>query len=364
MRMTKDGKLRIGLMGCGVVADYGHIPAILYTPGLELTAVFDIYSESAERTAKKYETQAFCNVEEFFALGFDAVVIASSAGAHKENLFAAAEHGMAVLCEKPLAITDEDAQSMVDEMCRRDLPFYAGFVYRASPVAQQIKRWVEEGIAGEIRSVRLPYLWNLHGQWEQLPNGKWQESPRWRGRMLEGGPLVDCGVHQIDLALWWLNSEVIDWQVAAAWVSNYEAPDHVYLHMDHASGAHTAVEMSFTYGHTSREPLSIFEYELIGTGGTLRYNREGWVLEARNGKETIRVPGESEKNFAEMYKAFDHALRTGEPGLLASGPDGVVATKIARAATNLAIQRRNRLFPDQGYFSQNAMSEHSQRRIG
>jgi len=336
--------IRVGVMGCGVVADYGHIPAILFVEGLELTAVYDVIPESATRTAAKYGTTAAATVEDFFATGLDAVVITSSASAHLENLFAAADHGVPVLCEKPLAMTDDDAQRMVDRMKEAGLPFYTGFVYRASPVAQQIKRWVTEGVVGKIRSVRLPYLWNLHGRYELTSDGKWIESPRWRGRMLEGGPLVDCGVHQIDLARWWLKSEVIDWQVAAAWVADYEAPDHVYLHMDHDCGAHTMVEMSFTYGHTAKEPRSSFTYELIGDGGVIRYDRDGWVLEAITGSGNIRVPGESEKNFAEMHKWFRDALKVGETGFLGSGEDGVIATKIARAATNAVIDRRRKLY--------------------
>jgi predicted dehydrogenase len=201
-------------------------------------------------------------------------------------------------------MNDVDALTMIEVMEKAEKHLFTAFVYRFSPVALQIKRWVQEAIAGEIKSLRLIYDWDLHGQWEQTVAGEWIESPRWRGRMEEGGPMVDCGVHQIDLARWWLGGEVIRATGAGAWVSSYEAPDHIYLHLDHDCGAHSMVEMSFTYGHTTSCPNPLFTYDLIGTGGVIRYNRDGWLLEVRNGEGVTTVPGASEKNFDGMYRAF------------------------------------------------------------
>lgn len=303
-----------------------------------------LYDPSAERlsaTAAKFgQPPAFTEAEHFFALEMDAVVIASPSWAHKQNVLVAARHGLHVLCEKPIAMDDADGAEMIEVMKNAGKMFFVGFVYRFSPVAQQIKRWVDEKVAGDIRSLRLIYIWDLHGQWEQTSAGEWIESPRWTGRMLEGGPLVDCGVHQIDLARWWLGEEVIRSHADAAWVSEYEAPDHLYLHMDHEKGVHTMIETSFTFGHTSREPRSEFSYDLIGTGGTLRYDRDGYILEARNGEGVIRMPGASEKNFLGLYQAFAEALETGDATGMPSAEDGLIATKIAREATNRAIQQR------------------------
>jgi predicted dehydrogenase len=328
-------------MGCGVVADYGHLPAIMDTPGLELAALMDPDPARLALVAAKFgNPPAFTTSEAFFQADLDAVLICSPAWAHLDNILDAAKYGVHVLCEKPLAMNDQEAMQAIEAMEAAGKMLFTGFVYRFSPVAQQIKSWVEEEIVGEIRSLRLIYIWDLHGQYEQAIDGEWIESPRWRGRMVEGGPMVDCGVHQIDLARWWLGQEVTGTSVAAAWVSDYEAPDHLYLHMDHAAGAHTMVEMSFTYGHTAREPHAHFSYHLIGTGGVIRYDREGWVLEARTGQKTVVVPGASEKNFYGMHAAFAEALRTGDPGHLPTGRDGLIATQLARTATDQAIQQR------------------------
>jgi predicted dehydrogenase len=328
-------------MGCGAVSDFGHIPAILGTDGLELVSLFDPNRARVEATSAKFGgIRAYTNQDEFLDSGLDAVVIASPAPAHRENVLAAADRRLHVFCEKPIAMNDHEGAEMIDAMKKADRLLVVGLVYRFSPVALQIRRWIQDGLVGDVRSLRLIYIWDLHGQYEPTEAGTWIESPRWRGRMLEGGPMVDCGVHQIDLARWWLSDEVARYDARAAWVAEYEAPDHVYVHMDHVSGAHTMVEMSFTYGHTVKEARPHFSYHIIGTGGVIRYNREGYVFEARTGQETLRVPGASEKNFPGMHAAFAEALRTGEIGNLASAEDALIATRIAREATDQAIAQR------------------------
>lgn len=330
-------------MGCGSVADFGHVPAILQTPGLELAAIYDPDPARIAIFQEKFGiAQGFVEVEPFLAMGLDAVVIASPPFAHLSNAIAAAAAGAQILCEKPLADNEADSAALVAAVESAGKQLYTGFVYRFSPVAEQIRQWIQEAIVGEIRSLRLIYDWNLHGQYQSDAAGHWSLNPLWTGRMREGGPLVDCGVHQIDLARWWLESEVIQFGAYGAWVVEYEAPDQVYLHMTHANEAVTTIEVSFTYGHTAREPRSIFTYELIGTGGVICYDRDGYLLEARHGQGTTTVPGASEKNFPGMYQALLTALEGGPPGALASGEDGIIATRIAEQATQLAIEGRIR----------------------
>ena len=333
---------KIGLMGCGMIADCGHLPAILATEGLEAWAVYDPDPQRAYGLQRKFGIPHGYTVSDmFFESGLDAVVVTSPAPFHRQNVEEAARHGLPVLCEKPLAMTDSDAESMIQTMADANLLLAAGFCYRFSPVAQTIKRLVQDGAIGEVRSLRLVYIWNLHGRDIVTPGGCTAPNPYWQGRMAEGGPMVDCGVHQIDLARWWLGSEVAQYQAAGAWVENYEAPDHMWLHMDHENGAHTMAEMSFSYGHTARDPLAHFSYHLIGTEGMIRYDRDGWVFEIRTKHGTHHLPGASEKNFEGLHAAFRDALVTGHPGELPTGYDGLRATQIARDATQSVIAQHS-----------------------
>jgi predicted dehydrogenase len=158
---------------------------------------------------------------------------------------------------------------------------------------------------------------------------------------LEGGPMIDCGVHQIDLARWWLDSDVARQQSVGVWVDEYAAPDHMYLHLDHDDGTHTLVEISFSYTHTAKEPRSHFVYELIGTEGVIRYNREEQIFEMRSSRETRQMEWHEEKNFEGMYSAFVQALATGQAGNLPTGHEALEVSRIAVSATDALIAQHS-----------------------
>ena len=333
--------MKIGVLGCGSVASWGHFPAIKKTPGFELEALFDPRWDRAIEMQKQFGVKhAYPTEKDFWNSDIDAVSICTPAPLHLEHVTKAAKHGKHVLCEKPLAMTEAEIEQMIEIADDAGIKLYTGFTYRFSPSALQIHQLVREGEIGTVRALRLIYIWNLHGKWEDGPDGKPILSRLRIGRMTEGGPMVDCGVHQIDLARWWLGSEIVSHDGVGVWLEDFEAPDHMYLHMNHACGAHTMVEMSFSYNATAKEPRSNFQYELIGTDGVIRYNREEHNFDIRNSKGTQHLPWYPEKNFTGMYHEFLHALKSGKDRNMPSARDGLAATRVARAATNKAIAER------------------------
>lgn len=332
---------RVGLMGCGTVANYGHLPALQAQPELVLQSLYDPEPERLEAAQKRFDVPcAAGDVDEFFNSGIDAVIITSPAPNHLANLEDAARFGKHVLCEKPLSMNAADSQRMIDVAQQAGIQLYTGFTARFSPVSGEIRRLLADNAIGSVRALRLVYIWGCHGKYETGPDGSRQEQARRAGRMLEGGPLVDCGVHDIDLARWWLGSDVSRFSATGAWVDQYEAPDHVWLHMDHACGAHTMVEISFSYCHTAAEPVGHLTYELIGTDGVISYNMEQARLQVRNTAGTRSIDIGEGKNFAGMYDAFARALAGEVSDELATGADGLAATRIARAATDQVIATR------------------------
>jgi predicted dehydrogenase len=333
---------KIGFMGCGVIATHGHLPAILETPGLDLTSVYDPDPVQLSRFRERYPSATgYTNSDAFLRSGIDAVAITSPAPRHLENVRDAARYGLDILCEKPLAMQDGEIVEMIRIAREAKLTLAAAFCYRFSPVALRIKDLVANGAIGQVRALRLIYNWDLHGRYEIDENGGRILSPRRVGRMLEGGPMVDCGVHQMDLARWWTGSEYVRYQASGAWIEEeFEAPDHMWLNLDHENGTHTAVEMSFSYTHTAKEPLAHFSYHLIGTDGLIRYDRDNWHFEMRTPHGTEYMQGASEKNFTGMYHAWRDALESGIPGDLPSAEDGLLVTRIARAATEKVIAVR------------------------
>jgi len=333
---------RIGLMGCGVVAGYGHLPAIKSVRELELHALFDPDPRRLAAAQEKFGVaRAFTDAERFFSCGLDAVTITSPAPFHRENVLGAARHGLHALCEKPLSMSDAEAQEMISEMERRGLMLFTAFCYRFSPVALKIKELIEAGAIGRVGGLRLIYLWDCHGKYERARFDERIVQRRRAERMEEGGPLFDCGTHQIDLARWWMG-EVTRVAGHGAWNDNHRAPDHVWAHLDHAGGAHTMIEISYGYAHTARDQAHRFLYEIIGTDGLIRYERDEKIFEVRTAGGTEKLPFHHEKNFEGMYAAYARALETGTPGCLSTAADGEAAARIARQATAQAIDARSR----------------------
>lgn len=334
--MTK----KIGLMGCGSVASFGHLPAIAETAGVTLHAIFDPDPQKLAEFQPKYNVPNACtNAEAFFATGLDGVVIASPAPVHEENVLQCASHKLPVLCEKPLSMDAPQGRRMIDAMNAAGVPLYVAFCYRFSLAAMHIRDLVHQGAIGELKAMRLIYNWDCHGKyhWRDPAQG---EQDRRRGRMLEGGPMVDCGTHQIDLAQWWSGSPVVKHQGFGAWADTYEAPDHTWAHLDHANGTHTMVEISYSYAFTAKEPESSFKYELIGTEGVIIYDRNISRFELRNNHGTFPQQYHEEKGFHAMHHAFALALETGQAGDLPTAEEGLVVTDIATDVTRQAMQGR------------------------
>ncbi|HEX8322379.1 MAG TPA: Gfo/Idh/MocA family oxidoreductase [Tepidisphaeraceae bacterium] len=336
--------IRLGVIGCGVIATYGHLPAILQTAGLSLYAVMDTDPQKLAEAQQRFNVpNGFDNIDAFMQSGIDAVVICSPAPVHHHDVMACARYGKPALCEKPLAMSESEAQQMIDVMRDARLPLYVGFTYRFAPAAMEIHRLLREGVIGEVRSLRLIYVWDCHGKYNRRGDAASGLYDRRVGRMLEGGPMVDCGVHQIDLARWWTGQEVRRVAGHGAWVETegYHFPDHVYLHMNHQGGVHTTVEISFTYGHTALEPRVEFVYELIGSDGLIRYDRQTRTFECVTRAGTKTLEWTEEKNFNGMYAEFERALRTGDAGQMPTAADGLAATRIARIGTEVAVAGRD-----------------------
>ena len=336
-----DKPKQIGLMGCGAVAGYGHIPAILETPGLCLQSIFDPDPGRMACMQKRFGiAEGYTDVGAFLKSGIDAVTITSPAPFHRENVLVVADHALPVLCEKPLSMNRAEALEMIAVMKQAGVSFYTAFCYRFSPSALKIRELVKSKAVGEVRSLRLIYNWGAHGKYEVDGQGKTIIQKRREERMLEGGPMVDCGTHQIDLAMFWLGSDIVRYTGHGAWVDEYEAPDHMWLHLDHACGAHVVVEMSYSYHHTATNRKSEFVYELIGSRGVIRYDRERAQFTMEDGSGRHEFEFHPEKSFSGMYLEWSNALVSGHSDLLTSAEDGLRVTDIARTATDEAINQK------------------------
>ncbi|MDD4870452.1 MAG: Gfo/Idh/MocA family oxidoreductase, partial [Kiritimatiellae bacterium] len=189
------GKLRVAVVGGGMIANSAHIPAWQAQPGAEVVGVADSVMENANATAKRHHIpHAFGDMERMLAeLKPDVVSICTPAGCHKTQTIAALQTGAHVLCEKPLAITSTDAAEMFQAAETANRHLMVGQSMRFYNQVAAAKEFAVTGQLGEIYCADAARLRRrgipTHGSFHVKA-------------LSGGGVLYDLGVHMLDLVLW------------------------------------------------------------------------------------------------------------------------------------------------------------------
>lgn len=183
-------KIKIGIIGVGNIAE-SHISGYLADPDVELYAFCDIRESRLKEMGEKYGvTRLFTKKEDLLALPeINAVSVCTWNSEHAPCTIAALEAGKHVLCEKPMATCEKDAQAMLDAAKRCKKLLMIGFVRRFGNDCRIAKDFIDNQTLGELYYAKATYL-RRHGN----PGGWFGDKSR-----SGGGPLIDLGVHVLDL---------------------------------------------------------------------------------------------------------------------------------------------------------------------
>lgn len=183
-------KIRVGIIGTGSIS-HEHIKAYQQMENVELVAFCDINSDQLAKMATLYDVQeTYATKEEMLAnANIDAVSVCTWNAAHAECAIAALDAGKHVLCEKPMATTVKDAKAMEAAAIRNQKLLMIGFVRRFGNDTEVLKEFIEHNFFGELYYGKATYL-RRNGN----PGGWFGDKAR-----SGGGPLIDLGVHVIDL---------------------------------------------------------------------------------------------------------------------------------------------------------------------
>src|SRR6266404_8858325 len=189
--MSKQQKLRWGLIGASDIAETRMIPAINAQPDSGVHSVVSGNADHAKSYAKKNSIpKAHENLETFLAdPDLDIVYISSTNEKHREQALASIRARKPVLCEKPLALNLTDAREMVSAAAQASLPFGTNHHLRCAPTHRTLRRLVQEGVIGQPLAARV-----FHAVY--LP-------PRLQGWRLDkpaagAGVTLDITVHDAD----------------------------------------------------------------------------------------------------------------------------------------------------------------------
>lgn len=272
-------KLRVGIIGCGKIANADHVPGYLRTPGAEIVALLDIVPAKMEALNAKHglSAQPYTDLATFLNSGLNAVSICTPNSLHCPQTLAALKAGLHVLCEKPMAAVTAEATRMVDAAARAGKVLQINQTLHYLPVYAKMAETVQAGVIGEVIHVRCLRCGG------NTPDVGWSPGAKWFvSKAFQGGVVLDIGVHMAEL-MQWVAGDIAE---IAAYVDTrkpgIDVPDNASVLMRYASGATGMLTLSWTM------PVGGGFFEVYGTKGTLRQGfasgPESFEVILKNGK--------------------------------------------------------------------------------
>ena len=194
-------KVKVGIIGCGGIANGKHMPSLTKIPEVEIVAFCDIVEEKAVESAKKFGTEdakVYVDYKELLKdESIEVVHVCTPNRSHAFITVDALEAGKHVMCEKPMAKTYAEAKSMLEASERTGKKLTIGYQTRWRGDSQYLKQMCLDGELGDIYYARAIAL-------------RRRAVPTWGVFLNEyeqgGGPLIDIGTHALDLTLWLMDN--------------------------------------------------------------------------------------------------------------------------------------------------------------
>jgi len=202
--------LRVGIIGCGSIFTM-HATSVDHLKNAKLVGVCDIKPDRADAAAKKYNVPAYYDYKELIEKEKpDVIHICVPHYMHPIISCYALEHGVNVLCEKPMSIDYESGESNVRLAEKNNLRYGIIFQCRYNNTSRLVKETLESGRLGKIISARCTLTWCKPDSYYSLSDwkGTWDKEG--------GGVIIDQAIHSLDLANWFINSEPIEAQASIA----------------------------------------------------------------------------------------------------------------------------------------------------
>ncbi|TCZ77780.1 Gfo/Idh/MocA family oxidoreductase [Paenibacillus albiflavus] len=195
-------KLRVGIIGCGNIFPMHAVSAEL-SGYADVVAVCDVKEDRAKREAERHNCDYYLDYKQMIdEANLDVVHVCTPHYLHAPMVVYAAQAGKHVLTEKPMSITVEDANRMIQVSEENGVTFGVIFQNRYNPGPQLLKSELESGKLGRVLGARCSVTW--------MRTDEYYSKSDWKGTWEKegGGVLIDQAIHTLDLMRWLINEEV------------------------------------------------------------------------------------------------------------------------------------------------------------
>lgn len=295
--------IRWGILSTARIGMTRLIPAIGEARNAEVAAVASRSLEKARTFASENGIpKAYGSYEELIASpDIDAIYIPLPNSQHAEWSIRCAEAGKPTLCEKPLAVTADEAQKMVDAFESRGVPFAEAFMYRFHPQHQRVRALIAEGAIGQMKMISASFTFPIRSE----------ENIRLSAE-LAGGALMDVGCYCIS-AMRLLTGEEPEQVMATAAFGAASGVDEMI------SGVLRFPSGVIGHFDAGLRAFKVHTYEVRGTEGRLQLERafnpekDDTIIRYWHGDDYREITVTGDNQYTLMIEDFSDALLEGRP---------------------------------------------------
>ena len=338
-------KVKIGVIGCGWAGETLHLPALQSMHDAEVVALADIDQDRLNQVGEKFRIKNrytdFRNLIENEEMGVVAVCVPASS--HAEIALAALDADKHVFIEKPLALSVDEIELLIEKAKGSTSKTTVGFNLRCHRLVREARKIIREGSLGKIESIRT--IWTSDVR-------HYRHMPEWRNeREMGGGTLIEIGIHHFDLWRFLLECEVeevyamsrsSEWEdeitTVNARMTNGAIASSVF---SERTNNNNEIEI---HGRNGRLLISCYAYDgleflpILSVPGTISGRLKKFVNTLKHlpkAASAIRNGGEFMASYRAEWQHFIHAIRNNAQAECAL-EDGMHAVKITLAATQSA----------------------------
>ncbi len=254
--------VRVAVMGAGSAAQVVHLPIIKRLRAVEIVGLVDTQKRTARTIAERFDIPEVATDLDDLAtrVEFDAVLVCVPNHAHEEGVMAALGHGAHVLCERPLTVSRESAERIVNAADEAGRQILVANNHRFRYDVRAIRHFVSSGDLGQIQFVRSTWL----NRRSARPRRGWRRERVQTG----GGALMDLGAQALDMALWTLDYPSVERVRARTWGRQDAVESGAVVQLQLDGSVTVTVEISWELAD-ERDHHELYVLGSDGTAGSL-----------------------------------------------------------------------------------------------
>jgi predicted dehydrogenase len=277
--------IKVGVLGAGQVGQR-HCRAIAQIEELALVAVADLNETRAQEAARGHEAACYTDYHAVLEQDLDAVVNSLPHNLHHESSLLAAERGLHMLLEKPMCLSIREGRDILQAYADPELQLMLGYVHRYRQEMLDAKALIDAGKLGQIANLS-----------DNFCASGGAHVPRWVWRRAQagGGVLMYGGIHAVDRARWFLDSEVTRvYARARTYSTDMDVEDGMVVFLEFESGATASLVMN----SPRYASLGGWRTEVFGSRGNL----------VTHVNQSLAFSSD-ENRFVRTYERYDHFER-------------------------------------------------------